>query len=222
MAEVQYRRLVWQRTRQPQTYEPPHRLNLVENVLHTRVAQVVEQLHAVYPKHRRQLIRTTPTARLGILRADALLQLLPWDQTIHPLQKHLTTGLALLDVIIQVGKRRLFHRIHRLSPHSPCCPQCYYASTLDLFRVSLDQPEDTQDERQTDRRDSSARRGVDGPLISLRQHPRQPGPDPVRSDGDCDCLGSSRPDSDCCRSASSRPDGDHCRSASSRPDGDRS
>ena len=57
MTEVQDRRLVRQRARQSQTYEPSHRLDLVEHVLHTRVTQVVEQLHAVYPQHRRQLIR---------------------------------------------------------------------------------------------------------------------------------------------------------------------
>ena len=34
MTEVQYRALVWQRLRQPQSHEPPHRLRLVEQVLH--------------------------------------------------------------------------------------------------------------------------------------------------------------------------------------------
>ena len=39
MAEVQDRRLVRQWARQLQPYEPSHRLDLVEHVLHTRIAQ---------------------------------------------------------------------------------------------------------------------------------------------------------------------------------------
>ena len=42
MAEVQNRRLVRERARQPQPYEPPHRLDLIEHVFHT--PEVVEQL----------------------------------------------------------------------------------------------------------------------------------------------------------------------------------
>ena len=69
---LQDRRLVRQRARQPQTYEPSHRLDLVEHVLHARVTEVVEQLHAVYPQHRRQLIGSSTSASLRIERSDAL------------------------------------------------------------------------------------------------------------------------------------------------------
>ena len=49
VAEVQNRRLVGQRTRKAQPRKPPHRLHLLEQILHPGVTQVVEQLHAVNP-----------------------------------------------------------------------------------------------------------------------------------------------------------------------------
>ena len=54
MPELQDRRLVRQRARQPQAGEPPHRLHLVEQVLHPRVGEVVPQLHAMHAQHRAQ------------------------------------------------------------------------------------------------------------------------------------------------------------------------
>ena len=138
MAEVQDRRLVRQRARQPQTCEPPHRLDLVQHVLHTRVTQVVEQLHAVYPQHRRQLIGPAAPARLGIVRPDALFQLFPWDQTIHALQEYLPASLALLAVVFQVRKCWLVHRI--LHPRTSLSDYIWHVTMpqpADLFRVSL-------------------------------------------------------------------------------------
>ena len=48
VAAVQNRRLVRQPTRQPQAHEAAYRLHLVEQILHPRVAQVVESLHTVH------------------------------------------------------------------------------------------------------------------------------------------------------------------------------
>ena len=64
--EVQDRRLVRQRTQQPQTREAPHRLRLVQQILHRGIAQVVEQLRAVNAKHHRQRVRPPAPARLRI------------------------------------------------------------------------------------------------------------------------------------------------------------
>ena len=72
--------LVGQRLRQPQPHETPHRLHLVEKVLHPRVAQVVEQLHAVNTQHHRQRVRAPTAPRLRIERLDPSLQPLPGNQ----------------------------------------------------------------------------------------------------------------------------------------------
>ena len=80
VAEVQDRRLVGQRPRQPQAHETPDRLHLVQQVLHPGVAQVVEQLHAVHPKHHRERVRPATATGLRIERLDARLQPLPRDK----------------------------------------------------------------------------------------------------------------------------------------------
>ena len=137
MTEVQDRRLVRQRARQPQTYEPSQRLDLVEHILHTRITKVVEQLHAVYSQHRRKFIRPPAPARLGIERADALFEPFPRDQAVHALEENLPTGLALLAVVFQVRKCWLVHRIlhpkHLFDTYGTVL--CH--NPPDLFRVSL-------------------------------------------------------------------------------------
>ena len=87
MPEVQDRRLVRQRTRQPQPDEPAHRLHFVQQVLHAGIAQVVEQLHAVHPQHHPQRIRPPAAACLRIERRNLRLQAAPRDQTVHLLQE---------------------------------------------------------------------------------------------------------------------------------------
>ena len=86
MPEVQDGGLVGQRLRQPQPHETPHRLHLVEKVLHPRVAQVVEQLHAVNTQHHRQRVRAPTAPRLRIERLDPSLQPLPGNQLVHLLE----------------------------------------------------------------------------------------------------------------------------------------
>ena len=109
MPEVQDGGLVGQRLRQPQPHETPHRLHLVEKVLHPRVAQVVEQLHAVNTQHHRQRVRAPTAPRLRIERLDPSLQPLPGNQLVHLLKEQLTPRPALLQVVLQFRKACLCH-----------------------------------------------------------------------------------------------------------------
>ena len=129
--EVQDRRLVRQRTRQPQTGETPHRLHFVQQILHPRVAQVVEQLHAVNAQHRRQPIRPPPASSLRIERLDALRQTLPRNQLVHPRQKLLAPRTPLLRVVFQLRKRRLIH------PHPLAAPTIRPLSQRGLVQTFL-------------------------------------------------------------------------------------
>ena len=65
LAEVQDRTRIGYRLRQPQPHEAPHRLRLIQQVFHGRVAQVVAELDNVDPQHHRQVIRPTPRPALG-------------------------------------------------------------------------------------------------------------------------------------------------------------
>ncbi len=136
MAEVQDRGLVRQRLRQPQAHQPSHRLHLVEQVLHSGITQVVEQLHAVDPQHGRQLTGPAPPARLGIEGSEAGLQLFPGNQTFHPLQKDLPAGLALPAFVFQVCKGWLPHG-SSFPPHLGLLPCVTVLQSADLFRGFL-------------------------------------------------------------------------------------
>ena len=137
--KVQNRRLVRQRTRQTQPREPPHRLNLVQHVLHPRVAQVVEQLHAVNPQQRRQRVRLPPPARLRIQRPNPRLQTLPRNQRLHPLQKQLPPRPPLLPLVLHIRERHLLHRPPPRSSRSALelPPRKSNVPGTDLFRVFL-------------------------------------------------------------------------------------
>ena len=52
-----------------------------------------------------------PPSGLWVEGTDAVLQLLPGGQAVHPLQEQLAAGLTLLPLVFQVGKCRLVHRI---------------------------------------------------------------------------------------------------------------
>ena len=52
-------------TRQPKPDKAPHRLNFVEKVLHPRVTQIVEQLHAVHPQHHPKRVGDADRDRLS-------------------------------------------------------------------------------------------------------------------------------------------------------------
>ena len=77
VAAVQNRRLVRQPTRQPQAHEAAYRLHLVEQILHPRVAQVVESLHTVHAQHRPQRIGPATASGLRIKRLDTRFQTAP-------------------------------------------------------------------------------------------------------------------------------------------------
>ncbi len=115
LAEVQDRRLVGQRTRQPQPHEPPHRPHLVEQVLHAQVAQLVDQLHAMHAQHHPKRIRTATATRLRIERLDPTFQTVPRDQPVHLLENPFAPRPTLLQVVLQLRKARLSH-------HSHICP----------------------------------------------------------------------------------------------------
>jgi len=108
MPEVENRRLIWQ-TVQLQTREVPHGFDLVQRVFHGRIAQVIEQLHAVNPQHGRQRIRGPSVPALRVITGYLLLQLLPRNQLVHPFQKDLATGLALLGLVFGFGEGDLIH-----------------------------------------------------------------------------------------------------------------
>ncbi len=102
-------------------------------VLHPRIAEIVEQLHAVNSQHHRQIIWLTPSTSFRVIRADTLLQTLPGNQTIHPFQKYLPTGPPLLALVFHVCKCRLLH--HLFTPPSPLFAHLYYnASTHRLIQ----------------------------------------------------------------------------------------
>ena len=69
--EVQDRRLIGQRPPHRHPHEALDGRDLIERVLHRRVAEVVKQLHTVNPQHHRQRIRGTPVSPGGIDRAQA-------------------------------------------------------------------------------------------------------------------------------------------------------
>ena len=136
MAEVQDGGLVRQGFRQVQAHEAPDRFGLIEQVLHAGVAEIVEQLHAVNPQHHRQRVGTPALASLGINRTDTLLQFLPRNQAIHPLQEQLAAGLAFFALVFQVSKSRLVHQFSLRKP--PAVPAILCHNLPDLFRDSLD------------------------------------------------------------------------------------
>ena len=108
MPEVENGRLIRQAV-QLQTGEVPHGFDLVQSVFHGRIAQVIEQLHAVNSQHGRQRIGRPSVMALGVITGHLLLQLLPGNQLVHPLQKDLATGLALLVLVLGFGEGDLIH-----------------------------------------------------------------------------------------------------------------
>jgi len=71
VVEVEGGGLVGQGAGQLQPHEPPHRVGLVEQVLHCGVAEVVEDLDAVDSQHHRQRIGMAAPSGLGIEELDA-------------------------------------------------------------------------------------------------------------------------------------------------------
>ena len=137
MAEVQDRRLVRERARQPQPYEPSRRLDLVEHVLHTRITKVVEHLHAVNPQHHRQLIGSPAPACPGIERADAFLRAVPTGSD-RPCAQGISPAGSCASCS-RIPSRQMLAGPSCLHPKHLCFVYgillCH--NTPDLFRVSL-------------------------------------------------------------------------------------
>ena len=96
--------LIGPRVPRGQPHESLHRRAVIERVFHRRVAEVVEQLHAVNPQQQGQRIRGPPARAGGLDRADARFEPRPRQQRIHALEKALPPRLARLAVILHVGK----------------------------------------------------------------------------------------------------------------------
>ncbi len=88
--------LAGQRAGELQAHEPPHRIGLVEQILHARITQIVGDLDAVDSQHNWKGIGMAAPTGLGIEGMDAAFQLLPGNQAFHPLQEQLPSSLALL------------------------------------------------------------------------------------------------------------------------------
>ena len=101
--EVEDRRLIGPRVPRRQPHEPLHRHAVVQRVFHRRVAEVVEQLHAVNPQQQGQRVGRSPTRAGGVDRAEARFEPRPGQQRVHAPQKALPPRLA-LSVILHVGK----------------------------------------------------------------------------------------------------------------------
>lgn len=108
MTELQNRGFI-RKTVQFQPGELAHGFDLVQCVFHSRIAEVIEQLHAVNAQHGRQRIGKPFVLVLGVLTGYLPLQLLPRDQLIHPLQEDLATSVALLALLLGFGEGDLIH-----------------------------------------------------------------------------------------------------------------
>src|SRR5690554_2848195 len=86
-----------------------HGFDLVQSVFHGRVAEVIEQLHAVNSQHGGQRIGRPAILALRVIAGYLLLQLLPRDQLVHPFQEDLATSLALLGLVLGFGEGDLIH-----------------------------------------------------------------------------------------------------------------
>ena len=115
MTEMQDGGFTGQWTSELQPHEPPHRIRLVEQVLHTRGDEVVEQLHAVNSRHGRQRVGVTAPSGLGVEGTGPLLEALLGNQALHALQELFPASLALLALVLQAGERRLVHLISSLT-----------------------------------------------------------------------------------------------------------
>jgi len=87
----------------------PHGFDFVKGIFHARIAEVVEQLHAVDSQHSGQRIRWPASLALRVISGYLLLQLLPGNQLVHPFQKDLATSFALLVLVLGFGEGDLIH-----------------------------------------------------------------------------------------------------------------
>src|SRR5690554_3750793 len=86
-----------------------HGFDLIQCVFHSRITEVIEQLHAVDSQHGRQRIRWPACLALWVISGYHLFKLLPGNQLVHPFQKDLAGGLALLGLVLGFGEGYLIH-----------------------------------------------------------------------------------------------------------------
>src|SRR5690554_5268642 len=94
---------------QLQAGELAHGFDLIQCVFHGRITEVIEQLHAVDSQHGRQRIRWPASLALWVRSGYLLFKLLPGNQLVHPFQKDLAAGLALLGLVLGFGEGYLIH-----------------------------------------------------------------------------------------------------------------
>ena len=87
----------------------PHGLDLTKSIFIGRVTQVVKELHAVELELCGQRIWRPARLALGVITSYLVLQLLPGNQLVHPFQKDLAAGLALLVLVLGFGEGDLTH-----------------------------------------------------------------------------------------------------------------
>ena len=69
------------------------------------------------PQHGGQRVGMASPSGLGVEGADAVLQTLPGNQAVHPLQEQLPAGLTPFTLVFQVGKGGLIHLPSLLNGH---------------------------------------------------------------------------------------------------------
>lgn len=84
--------------------EVPHEFYLLQSVFGGRIAQVIEQLHAVNRAAWRMAVLA-----FGIITRYLILQLLPRNQFVHPFQKDLAAAFALLVLVRGFEEGDLIH-----------------------------------------------------------------------------------------------------------------
>ena len=87
----------------------PHGLDLVQGIFRDRVAEVMEQLHAVNPEQSGRRVGRTARLALKIITNHLLLQLLLGTQLVHPHQQDLVTDFTLLVLILGFGEGDRLH-----------------------------------------------------------------------------------------------------------------
>ena len=102
--KIEDRRLIGPRVLRREAHEALHRRAVVERVLHRRVAEVIEQLHAMNSQHHGQGIGWPPALAGGVHRAEARFQPPPRNQAVHLLQKLRPSRLALLPLVLHIGE----------------------------------------------------------------------------------------------------------------------
>jgi hypothetical protein len=119
--EAQDRRLIRDRIlTELDASKAPHRLGVVQRILHRRIGQVEPLLHEVDPQHPLHRHRLGAVAGLPIVRLDQPVQVLSGDHRIHLGQETLPPRHLALLIPGRRGKRRLLHRLAPLKATARC------------------------------------------------------------------------------------------------------